>query len=82
MMADQKGIGTMTRYEMEEMHRLRRKARKLEICRNIVGGIILTIMIFAFMNMAINTWIDEMDAHGEYNRQYQQQMEMHKYNNQ
>ena len=56
----------------------RERKRKREIVENIIAFIILIGIMAITINMTIDGWINEMDAHAEYNRNYIQQLENNK----
>ena len=65
----------------ERRERLRRRKAIREGIKNAVFGVLLVIGILLFMNSALNAWDAEIEAHGEYNRQYVQQSQLNRLNN-
>lgn len=64
----------------ERRERLRRRKAIREGIKNAVFGVLLVIGMLVFMNEALKAWDAEMEAHGEYNREYVQQMRVNQLN--
>lgn len=56
--------------------RLRRKKAIRAGIIDAVCGLIVLVGIVCFVNGALNAWDAEIEAHGEYNGEYIQQIEM------
>ena len=65
----------MTVRELKMKHKRARANKRKEVITNIVLGTVVVVGMVIFGNMFINTWVEEIDNHGEYNRNYIQQME-------
>ena len=68
----------MNAKQLRAKHKRERRKRKREIVENIIAFIILVGIMAITINMTIDGWINEMDAHAEYNRNYIQQLENNK----
>ena len=68
----------MNAKQLRAKHKRERRKRKREIVENIIAFIILIGIMAITINMTIDGWINEMDAHAEYNRNYIQQLENNK----
>ena len=68
----------MNAKQLRAKHKRERRKRKREIVENIIALIILIGIMAITINMTLDGWINEMDAHAEYNRNYIQQLENNK----
>ena len=68
----------MNAKQLRAKHKRERRKRKREIVENIIAFIVLLGIMAITINMTIDGWINEMDAHAEYNRNYIQQLEDNK----
>ena len=68
----------MNAKQLRAKHKRERRKRKREIVENIIAFIVLLGIMAITINMTIDGWINEMDAHAEYNRNYIQQLENNK----
>ena len=64
--------------QLRAKHKRERRKRKREIVENVIAFIILIGIMAITINMTLDGWINEMDAHAEYNRNYIQQLENNK----
>lgn len=70
----------LTKREIEKRRReMKRKARArkslAEMVKNGIAFIILVVCMFVFIDKALDCWVQEIDNHAEYNRQYLQEIE-------
>ena len=68
----------MNAKQLRAKHKRERRKRKREIVENIIAFIVLIGIMAITINMTLDGWINEMDAHAEYNRNYIQQLENNK----
>ena len=68
----------MNAKQLRAKHKRERRKRKREIVENIIALIVLIGIMAITINMTLDGWINEMDAHAEYNRNYIQQLENNK----
>ena len=55
-----------------------RRNRKREMVKNVIAFIILVGMMIIGIDKMLTAWVDEVDAHAQYNRNYIQEMENNK----
>ena len=68
----------MNAKQLRAKHKRERRKRKREIVENIIAFIVLIGIMAITISMTIDGWINEMDAHADYNRNYIQQLENNK----
>ena len=68
----------MNAKQLRAKHKRERRKRKREMVENVIALIVLLGIMAITINMTIDGWINEMDAHAEYNRNYIQQLENNK----
>ena len=68
----------MNAKQLRAKHKRERRKRKREMVENVIAFIVLLGIMAITINMTIDGWINEMDAHAEYNRNYIQQLENNK----
>ena len=68
----------MNAKQLRAKHKRERRERKRKMITDVIAFIVLLGIMAITINMTIDGWINEMDAHAEYNRNYIQQMENNK----
>ena len=68
----------MNAKQLRAKHKRERRKRKREMVENVIAFIVLVVIMAITINMTLDGWINEMDAHAEYNRNYIQQLENNK----
>lgn len=65
----------MNAKQLRAKHKRERRKRKREMVENVIAFIIFTVVMIVGIDMMLDAWVNEIDAHAEYNRNYIQQME-------
>lgn len=65
----------MTVVQLKIKHRKEKQERKVKMVRNGILCILMVIATVAFVDVLLNAWEQEIANHGNYNREYIQQME-------
>ena len=65
----------MNAKQLRAKHKRERRNRKREMVKNVIAFIILVGMMIIGIDKMLDAWVNEIDAHAEYNRNYIQQME-------
>ena len=65
----------MNAKQLRAKHKRERRNRKREMVKNVIAFIILAGMMIIGIDKMLTAWVDEVDAHAQYNRNYIQQME-------
>lgn len=68
----------MNAKQLRAKHKRERRERKREMVKNVIAFIILVVMMIIGVDMALTAWVNEIDAHAEYNRNYIQEIENNK----
>ena len=68
----------MNAKQLRAKHKRERRERKRKMVENVIAFIIFGVIMTIGMNMMIDAWVDEIDAHAEYNRNYIQEIENNK----
>ena len=68
----------MNAKQLREKHKRERRNRKREMVKNVIAFIILVGMMIIGIDKMLTAWVDEVDAHAQYNRNYIQEMENNK----
>ena len=68
----------MNAKQLRAKHKRERRERKRKMITDVIAFIVLLGIMAITINMTIDGWINEMDAHAEYNRNYIQQLENNK----
>lgn len=68
----------MNAKQLRAKHKRERRKRKREMVENVIAFIIFTVVMIVGINMMLDAWVNEIDAHAEYNRKYIQEMENNK----
>ena len=68
----------MNAKQLRAKHKRERRNRKREMVKNVIAFIILVGMMIIGIDKMLTAWVDEVDAHTQYNRNYIQEMENNK----
>ena len=68
----------MNAKQLRAKHKRERRNRKREMVKNVIAFIILVGMMIIGIDKMLTAWVDEVDAHAEYNRNYIQEIENNK----
>lgn len=68
----------MNAKQLRAKHKRERRNRKREMVKNVIAFIILVGMMIIGIDKMLTAWVDEVDAHAQYNRNYIQEMENNK----
>ena len=65
----------MNAKQLRAKHKRERRERKRKMVENVIAFIIFVVVMMVGIDKMLDAWVDEIDAHAEYNRNYIQQME-------
>lgn len=68
----------MNAKQLRAKHKRERRERKREMVENVIAFIIFGVIMTIGMDMMMDAWVNEIDAHAEYNRSYIQELENNK----
>ena len=68
----------MNAKQLRAKHKRERRERKREKVENVIAFIIFGVIMTIGMDMMLDAWMNEIDAHAEYNRSYIQELENNK----
>ena len=68
----------MNAKQLRAKHKRERRERKRRMITDIIAFIIFVVVMMVGIDKMLDAWVDEIDAHAEYNRNYIQQMENNK----
>lgn len=68
----------MNAKQLRAKHKRERRERKRKMITNVIAFIIFVVVMMAGIDMMLNAWANEIDAHAEYNRNYIQELENNK----
>lgn len=68
----------MNAKQLRAKHKRERRRRKREMVENVIAFIIFVVIMTIGIDMMLDAWANEIDAHAEYNRNYIQEMENNK----
>ena len=68
----------MNAKQLRAKHKRERRNRKREMVKNVIAFVILVGMMIIGIDKMLTAWVDEVDAHAQYNRNYIQEMENNK----
>ena len=68
----------MNAKQLRAKHKRERRKRKREMVENVIAFIILVGMMIIGIDKMLDAWVNEIDAHAQYNRNYIQEMENNK----
>ena len=68
----------MNAKQLRAKHKRERRNRKREMVKNVIAFIILVGIMIIGIDKMLTAWVDEVDAHAGYNRNYIQEIENNK----
>ena len=68
----------MNAKQLRAKHKRERREKKRKMITNVIAFIIFVVVMMAGVDMMLNAWANEIDAHAEYNRNYIQELENNK----
>ena len=68
----------MNAKQLRAKHKRERRERKREMVENVIAFIIFAVVMIVGIDMMMDAWVNEIDAHAEYNRSYIQELENNK----
>ena len=68
----------MNAKQLRAKHKRERRRRKREMVENVIAFIIFVAIMTIGIDMMLDAWMNEIDAHAEYNRSYIQELENNK----
>lgn len=68
----------MNAKQLRAKHKRERRERKRKMIIDVIAFIILAVVMMVGMDMVVEAWVNEIDAHAEYNRNYIQEIENNK----
>ena len=68
----------MNAKQLRAKHKRERRERKREMVENVIAFIIFAVVMMVSIDMMLDAWMDEINAHAEYNRSYIQELENNK----
>lgn len=68
----------MNAKQLRAKHKRERRERKRKMVENVIAFIIFGVIMTIGMDMMMDAWVNEIDAHAEYNRSYIQELENNK----
>ena len=68
----------MNAKQLRAKHKRERRERKREMVENVIAFIIFVVIMTIGRDMMLDAWMNEINAHAEYNRSYIQELENNK----
>ena len=68
----------MNAKQLRAKHKRERRERKRKMVENVIAFIIFVVVMIVSIDMMMDAWVNEIDAHAEYNRSYIQELENNK----
>ena len=68
----------MNAKQLRAKHKRERRRRKREMVENVIAFIIFVVIMTISIDMMLDAWMNEINAHAEYNRSYIQELENNK----
>lgn len=65
----------MNAKQLRAKHKRERRERKRKMIIDVIAFIIFAVVMMIGMDMMVEAWVNEIDAHAEYNRKYIQEIE-------
>ena len=65
----------MNAKQLRAKHKRERRERKRKMIIDVIAFIIFAVVMMVGMDMMVDAWVNEIDAHAEYNRKYIQEIE-------
>ena len=75
---DNKEMLIMNAKQLRAKHKRERRERKRKMITDVIAFIIFGVIMTIGMDMMMDAWANEIDAHAEYNRSYIQELENNK----
>lgn len=68
----------MNAKQLRAKHKRERRERKRKMIIDVIAFIIFAVVMIVGIDMMLDAWVNEIDAHAEYNRNYIQEIENNK----
>ena len=68
----------MNAKQLRAKHKRERRERKRKMITDVIAFIIFVAVMRVGIDMMLDAWVNEIDAHAEYNRNYIQEIENNK----
>ena len=68
----------MNAKQLRAKHKRERRERKRKMITDVIAFIIFGVIMTIGTDMMLDAWVNEIDAHAEYNRNYIQEIENNK----
>ena len=68
----------MNAKQLRAKHKRERRERKRKMVENVIAFIIFVVIMTIGTDMMLDAWMNEINAHAEYNRSYIQELENNK----
>ena len=65
----------MNAKQLRAKHKRERRERKRKMITGVVAFIIFVVVMMVSIDMMLDAWMNEINAHAEYNRSYIQELE-------
>ena len=68
----------MNAKQLRAKHKRERRRRKREMITDVIAFIIFAVVMTVSIDMMLDAWMNEINAHADYNRSYIQELENNK----
>ena len=68
----------MNAKQLRAKHKRERRERKKKMITDVIAFIIFVVVMMVSIDMMLDAWMNEINAHAEYNRSYIQELENNK----
>ena len=65
----------MNANQLRNKHKRERRNKSKRMVITTIQFILVSVMLTGLINLMLDTWVEELDNHAEYNKQYIQQLE-------
>ena len=65
----------MNANQLRRKHKRERRNKSKKMVITTIQFILVSVMLTGLINLMLDTWVEEIDNHAEYNKQYIQQLE-------
>ena len=65
----------MNAKQLRAKHKRERRRRKREMITDVIAFIIFAVVMTVSIDMMLDAWMNEINAHADYNRSYIQELE-------
>lgn len=65
----------MNANQLRNKHKRERRNKSKRMVITTIQFILVSVMLTGLINLMLDTWVEEIDNHAEYNKQYIQQLE-------